>query len=102
MGVLNVCVYIKSKKKITLEKIKATFAKQRENQVKWKKENLLEKYKNGTIYHDISELHMMIKQSSKERLLLERHLARATEVNIPFFYFFILGSFVRFKVKRKI
>ncbi|XP_067128084.1 RIMS-binding protein 2-like isoform X3 [Centruroides vittatus] len=68
-----------SKKKITLEKIKATFAKQRENQVKWKKENLLEKYKNGTIYHDISELHMMIKQSSKERLLLERHLARATE-----------------------
>lgn len=68
-----------NKKKITLEKIKATFAKQRENQVKWKKENLLEKYKNGTIYQDISELHMMIKQSSKERLLLERHLARATE-----------------------
>ncbi|GFU65751.1 hypothetical protein TNCV_5058851 [Trichonephila clavipes] len=36
--------------------------------------------KKGSLYRNVSELQNIIRQSSKERLQLERHLARATEI----------------------
>ncbi|GIY46650.1 uncharacterized protein CDAR_389171 [Caerostris darwini] len=42
--------------------------------------NNKEKLLVGSLYRNVSELQNIIRQSSKERLQLERHLARATEL----------------------
>ncbi|GFU60910.1 uncharacterized protein NPIL_53071 [Nephila pilipes] len=44
-----------------------------------KTRNPKEKLLMGSLYRNVSELQNIIRQSSKERLQLERHLARATE-----------------------
>ncbi|CAL1288969.1 unnamed protein product [Larinioides sclopetarius] len=44
-----------------------------------KTKNPKEKVLMGSLYRNVSELQNIIRQSSKERLQLERHLARATE-----------------------
>lgn len=45
----------------------------------------------GSLYRNVSELQNIIRQSSKERLQLERHLARATEVSGWFLRWFLGG-----------
>ncbi|GBN10315.1 hypothetical protein AVEN_237862-1 [Araneus ventricosus] len=45
-----------------------------------KTKNPREKVLMGSLYRNVSELQNIIRQSSKERLQLERHLARATEL----------------------